>query len=171
MPAPGQSTPVGAYPVGAYPVGPTPSTVPVTTTAEYYMQAPPAAQQNELLAYNIQTAPPTAVYYSGTFMPWTSFYQVFSANSPALWITTSAGWSWYATCPLGGWVRELTYVSAAGTMKLYELNPDGTTEYSSHGWTSAGYKYIWFYADRPGRHVVMTTISDNPSNYVTIDVV
>jgi hypothetical protein len=161
-PVTGQTTITSAYPVT--------TSSPSTVNAVYYTQAPPVAQQNVLLTYNIQTAPPTAVYYSGSYMPWTSFYQVFPANSPALWITSSAGWSWYATCPVGGWVQELMYVPVTGTMKLYDLYPDGTTKYYSYGFATPGYKYRWFYADTPGRYITMLTIADIPSNYITIDV-
>jgi hypothetical protein len=143
---------------------------PSTVTAVYYTQAPPAAQQNVLLTYNVQTTPPAAVYYSGSYMPWTSFYQVFSANSPALWISSSVGWSWYATSPVGGWVQELMYVPVTGTMKLYDLYPDGTTKYYSYGFATPGYKYRWFHANMPGRYMTMLTITDIPSNYIIIDV-
>lgn len=146
------------------------TSTPGTVTAVYYTQAPPVAQQNVLLTYNIQTTPPIAVYYSGSYMPWTSFYQVFPANSPALWITSSAGWSWYATCPVGGWVQELMYVPVTGTMKVYDLYPDGTTRYYSYGFAAPGYKYRWFNANMPGRYITMLTIADIPSNYITIDV-
>jgi len=152
-------------------VGRTASTVSSSTiTATYTTQAPPVTQQKVLLNYNVQTAPPTAVYYSGTFMPWTSFYQVFSAKSPALWVASSAGWSWYATCPVGGWIQNLMYVPNTGTMKLYEFYPDGSIKLYSYGFATPGYKYIWFYADTPGRHITLFTIFDKPSNYITIDV-
>ena len=151
--------------------GRTSSTVSSSTiTAVYQTQAPPVTQQNVMLSYNVQSAPPTAVYYSGTFMPWTSFYQVFPASSPALWVSSSAGWSWYATCPMGGWVQDLMYVPYTGTMKLYEFYPDGTVKLYSYGFATPGYKYIWFYADTPGRHITLFTIFDKPSNYITIDV-
>lgn len=104
-----------------------------TVTAIYSTQAPPVAQQNVLLTYDIQTAPPAAVYYSGSYLPWTSFYQVFSASSPALWISSNVGWSWYATCPVGAWMQELMYVPVTGTMKVYDLYPDGTTRYYNYG--------------------------------------
>ena len=162
----GQPPVVSSGTVSAYP-GPVTSTSSVT--AVYYTQAPPVAQQNVLLTYDIQTAPPTAVYYSGTYMPWTSFYQVFPASSPAIWISSSAGWSWYATCPLGSWVQELIYVPTTGSMKLYELYPDGTTKLYEYGWAPPGYKYAWFKADVPGRHIIMVTVAGIPSNFITID--
>jgi len=160
-------TTTGSLAVGAYP-GTVSSAG--TVTALYYTQAPPVSQQNVLMTYNIQAAPPAAVYYSGSYLPWTSFYQVFSANSPALWVASSAGWSWYATCPLGSWVQVLMYVPVTGTMKLYDLYPDGTTKYNSYGFATPGYKYRWFNANMPGRYMTMLTISDIPSNYITIDV-
>lgn len=142
-----------------------------TITALYSAQAPAASQQNSLLAYDIQTAPPSAVYYSGSYQPWTSFYQVIpTITSPALWITSSAGWSWYATVPLGVWVQELMYVPVTGTMKVYDLYPDGTTRYNSYGFVGQGYKSRWFYANSQGRFLTMLTVSDIPSNYITMDV-
>lgn len=152
-------------------VGRTASTVSSSTiTATYTTKAPSVTQQKVLLNYDVQTTPPSAVYYSGTFMPWTSFYQIFPANSPALWVASSAGWSWDANCPVGGWIQNLMYVPYTGTMKLYEFYPDGSIKLYSYGFATPGYKYIWFYADTPGRHITLFTIFDKPSNYITIDV-
>ena len=156
-------------PVTTYP-GPVTSTSTNTVTAIYHPQAPPITQQNVVLSYDIQTAPPAAVYYNSAYMPWTSFYQVFPASSPALWVSSSAGWSWYATCPLGSWAQELMYVPSMGSMKVYELYPDGTTRSVDYGFVAPGYKYVWFNADTPGRHIDVVTVSSIPSNYVTIDV-
>jgi hypothetical protein len=169
---------------GAYPGGPIPS-VPSeqiayaypgglggsTATAIYSTNSPPAGQQNILLSYNVETAPPEAVYYGGTYVPWTTFYQTFPASSPVLWVPTSGGWSWYATCPLGCWIQNLMYIPATGPIKFYELYPDGSTRLEWSGLTESGYHYIWFYADTPGRHIAIFTIYDDPSNYITIDVV
>ncbi len=163
-------TTVTPYPTQPTIVTTTPVVQPaVTTEAIVTTQAPPVAQQNVLLTYDIQTAPPATVYYSGSYMPWTSFYQVFPANSPALWIASSVGWSWYATCPVGGWMQEQMYVPVTGTMKVYDLYPDGTTRYYSYGFAAPGYKYRWFQVDTPGRYLTMLTIADIPSNYITID--
>ncbi|MDD1753433.1 MAG: hypothetical protein LUQ38_10150 [Methanotrichaceae archaeon] len=156
----------------AYPAGLGPATMGASAaTAIYSTNPPPANQQNVLLSYNTQAAPPEAVYYSGTYVPWATFHQTFPASSPLLWVATSGGWSWYATCPLGSWIQNLMYVPATGPIKLYELYPDGSTRLDSTAWTGPGYKYIWFYADTPGRHITVFTIYDNPSNYITIDVI
>ena len=153
--------------IAAYPGAPS-STGAVT--AIYSAQAPPAGQQKVLLPYNVQASPPSAVYYNETFMPWTSFYQIFPAKSPALWIASSAGWSWYATCPVGNWVQEPMCVPVKGTMMLCDLYPDGTAKYYSYGFATPGYKYRWFNATMPGRYITMLTIADIPSNYIIIDV-
>jgi len=155
---------------GAYIMQPT-TTNTDTVAALYSTQAPPVTQQNVVLSYDIQTAaPPEAVYYSGSYLPWTSFYQVFPRDSPTLWISSTVGWSWYANCPIGGWVQELMFVPVKGAMKVYDLYPDGTTRYYSYGFTTTGYKVRWFRADTPGRYMTILTISDIPSNYIIMDV-
>lgn len=142
-----------------------------TVGAYYTTVTPPAAEQKALITYNPAAAPPTAVYYQGTYVPWSSFAITFPKTSPAFWVSTYSGWSWYAVCPLHGWVRELMYVPQTGTLKLYEIYPTGKTKLYSYGWASPGYKYIWFYGDTPGRHIAIFTVSDTPSNAVTVDVV
>lgn len=142
-----------------------------TVTAITTNQAPPATQQNVLLPYNVQTSPPTSVYYSGSYMPWSSFTQSYPTSTLGLWVDSNVGWSWYASCPVGGWIQNLMYVPYTGTMKLYEFYPDGSVKLYSYGFATPGYKYIWFYADKAGRHVTLFTIFDKPSNYIAIDVV
>ncbi len=62
------------------------------------------------------------------------------------------------------------YVPYTGTMKHYEFYPDDSIKLYSYGFATPGYKYIWSYADTPGRHVTLFPIINRPSNYVTIDV-
>ncbi len=175
-------TTFGMYPWAPSPAisGPQPAESPIggyvtsyesTTGAYYSMVAPPAAERSVLLSYNVETAPPTAVYYMGSYMPWGSFAVTFPGTSPMFWISTPAGWSWYAVCPYRGWVRELMYIPTTGTLKVYEIYPRGTTRMYNYGWASPGYRYIWFYGDVPGRHIAIFTVSDRPSNAVTVDVV
>jgi hypothetical protein len=164
---PTQTKTASAGVIEAYPGAPS-STGAVT--AIHSTQAPPSGQQKVLLSYNVQISPPSAVYFNETFMPWTSFYQTFPAKSPALWIASSAGWSWYATCPVGNWVQEMMYVPVTGTMMLCDLYPDGTANYFSYGFATPGYKYRWFNVTKPGRYITMLTIADIPSNDIIIDV-
>ena len=142
-----------------------------TVGAYYTTVAPPASEQRALISYNVATAPPAAVYYQGTYVPWSSFAVTFPKTNPTFWVSTYSGWSLYAVCPMHGWVRELMYIPRTGTLKVYEIYPSGQTKMYNYGWATTGYKYIWFYGDTPGRHIAIFTVSDNPSNAVTVDVV
>lgn len=140
------------------------------SAAAYATSAPPVDQQNALLSYDVAASPPSAVYYGGSLVPWTSFYPTFRGTTPLLWVLTRGGWNIYATCPLGGWARYLMYVPYAGSLKMYEIYPDSSVRFYNYGWSSRGYKYLWFIADTPGRHISFITLTDRPSNCVTIDV-
>jgi len=146
------------------------SGVPTDSMAAFYTSvAPPSVQQNVPLAYDVVTSPPTAVYYGGSYVPWASI-SFGSLRTPQFWVLTRGGWGVYATCPFGGWAKYMMYVPYTGALKLYELYPDGTVKFYNYGWSTRGFKYLWFIADTPGRHISFITVTDRPSNYVTIDV-
>lgn len=139
--------------------------------AFYSSVAPPSSQQNVLLDFDVVASPPTAVYYGGKYIPYYEFSVGLSRTTPSFWVLTRGGWSVYATCPLGGWARYLMYVPYTGNLKMYELYPDTTVRFYNYGWTTRGFKYLWFIGDMPGRHISFITVTDRPSNFVTIDVV
>jgi hypothetical protein len=137
--------------------------------AMYTTYAPPATQQNVPLTYDVAASPPAAVFYGGSYIPYTTF-ALGLPKTPQFWVLTRKGWGVYATCPLGGWARYLMYVPYTGSLKMYELYPDTTVRFYNYGWATRGYKYLWFIGDMPGRHISFITVTDRPSNYVTIDV-
>lgn len=139
--------------------------------AFYSTAAPPSSQQNVLLDFDVVASPPTSVYYGGKYIPYYEFSVGLSRTTPSFWVLTRGGWSVYATCPLGGWARYLMYVPYTGNLKMYELYPDTTVRFYNYGWTTRGFKYLWFIGDMPGRHISFITLTDRPSNFVTIDVV
>jgi hypothetical protein len=141
-----------------------------TDAAAYTLEAPPESQKEALLPYDTGAGATISVYYSGAEKDWASFSAIFPGTSPAFWVATTRGWSWYATCPLGGWVKELMYIHKTGTVKLYEIYPMGITRMYSLGWGYKGYDYVWFNGDTPGRHITIFTVNDEPSNAVFIDV-
>ncbi|HWQ18149.1 MAG TPA: hypothetical protein VN455_00095 [Methanotrichaceae archaeon] len=143
---------------------------PLEATAAYSAQAPPPAQQAALQPYAMSTASQSSYYYGGTYMPWSQFTSAFQGISPAFWMLSSQGWTWYAQIPLGGWVQELMYVPTEGQITAYEIYPSGMTQATSFEYASPGYQYIWFYADVPGRHVTIFTVDGVPSNAVMVDV-
>ncbi len=133
-------------------------------------QAPPFSQLKKLLRYDIESTGKAPIYYGGSYRPWKGFSGPFPKNAPLFWASTSRGWSWYASLPLGSWVQELMYIPESGTLKMYEIYPTGMAQRYVLGFPSSGYYYIWFYGDVPGRHITIFTVDDEPSNAVMIDV-
>ncbi|MCJ7443291.1 MAG: hypothetical protein MUO26_01955 [Methanotrichaceae archaeon] len=141
-----------------------------TELAIYSDQPPPAADQGKLLSADTSTSAPQYVYYDGNYLGWNDFSATFPTNSPGLWIERAAGWSWYATLPLGGWTRELMYVPKPSPLTMYEIYPNGYVMSYKLGSVKSGYYYIWFYADTPGRHRNVFATKNGYSNTVIIDV-
>lgn len=141
-----------------------------TGLAAYTQAAPPASERQTLLTYNTAAGQMQPVYYSGTYVPWSSFTGGYPGSYPLFWAASQSGWSWYASLPLGAWVQELMFIPVAGSVKVYEIYPTGMTQLTDFGFASPGYKYIWFNGDTAGKHITIFTVGDLPSNAVTIDV-
>ena len=142
-----------------------------SSAARIAQSAPPASQQQKLVAYNINSEQPSSVYYSGKSLSWSTFSSTYIGGSPAFWLDTASGWSWYATLPLGGWMRELMYIPASGSLRVYEIYPSGATATYNLGTANPGFSYIWFYGDTSGRHISIFSVNGVASNAVIIDVV
>jgi hypothetical protein len=112
-----------------------------------------------MMAYNAQNQPLTQIYYQGSYVPWTSFTNARGLGA-AYWVETATGWAWYATVPPGGWVRELMYLPAPGTVKVLEIYPTGLVQLYNFGYSSPGYKFMWFNGDTLGRHILLFTVGD-----------
>jgi len=141
-----------------------------TELAVYADQAPPQADQEELLPSSVMVNPPMYIYYQGKHLGWKDFNAVFPVGRPGLWIERAAGWSSYATMPLGSWTRELLYMPTNSSLTLYELYPGGFVMGYDLGFVRPGYYVIWYYADSPGRHRTVFASSFGYSNTVIIDV-
>ena len=150
------------------PVPQTPSAA-TGNAAAYTFPAPSESEKNSLQQYNILTGAPSEVLYKQAMLPWTTFVSSFPKDAPMLWVNTYAGWQWYSTCPLGGWLQEIMFIPKTGTLKLYETYPDRTVRYYNYGYSTPGYHYIWFNGDTPGRHSQFITVDDMPSNAVDLD--
>ncbi|MCJ7443076.1 MAG: hypothetical protein MUO26_00845 [Methanotrichaceae archaeon] len=141
-----------------------------TELAIYSDQAPPATDLGKMLSTDISASTPRYIYYDGNYLGWNDFSATFPGNSPGLWIERAAGWSWYATLPLGGWTRELMYVPAPSPLTMYEIYPSEYVMSYYLGSINPGYYYIWFYADTPGRHRNVFATNNSYSNTIIIDV-
>ena len=88
-----------------------------TELAIYSDRAPPSTELRKLQSLDLALYPPTYIYFYGGYLGWNDFKTTFSPSSAGLWIERAAGWSWYATMPLGGWAHELLYVPVASDRK------------------------------------------------------
>ncbi len=141
-----------------------------TEVAAYTDQAPSAGQLGKVLPSDFSSNYPMYIYYDGSYIGWNDFSATFPATQPGLWVERAAGWSWYATMPLGGWTRQLLYVPEPSQLTMYELYPEGYAMSYDLGFSQPGYYYIWYYADTPGRHQCVLATSGGFSNMVVIDV-
>jgi hypothetical protein len=141
-----------------------------TELAVYTDQAPPEADQGMLQPSSVMANPPMYITYQGKYEGWNDFYAVYPIGQPGLWIERAAGWSSYATLPLGAWTRVLLYVPMPSSLTLYELYPSGFVRGYNLGYVQPGYYVIWYYADSPGRHRTVFASSSGYSNTVVIDV-
>jgi putative hemolysin len=150
------------------PVPPVPK--PQAPIATYTCDAPAASEQEAILDYDAKSAPPTQVYFQGSFVSWRNFQGTFPATSPALWIRTSSGWSWNAVCPLDAWMSEVIYLPRNGSVNLYIMDFSGNARLHLLGSASEGYKQIILDANSPGQNMAIVTLDGVPSNVVFIDV-
>lgn len=140
-----------------------------TELAIYSDQAPSAADQGKLMSADLSATAPQYVYYNGDYLGWNQFSAMYP-DHPGLWVERAAGWSWYATLPLGGWTTELIYAPEMSPLTLYELYPEGYVMSYYLGQVNPGYYYVWFYADTPGRHRSVVGTNSGFSNMAVIDV-
>lgn len=140
-----------------------------TDSALYTDQMPLETDLKGLMPFDAKESVPS-LFYKGSYRELSGYNNIFPSSAAWLWIERSAGWSWYATMPLGGWARELLYVPIASPIYMYEIYPDMYTRRYNLGFAQPGYYYIWYYADAPGRHLNVLGVSGDYSNTVVIDV-
>ena len=148
-----------------------PATQPGSGQLALYISEPPIKTDLQgLRPFDVKTSPSTNVFYDGSYLRWNGFISQFPGTSAGLWIEGSAGWSWYATMPLGGWSRELLYVPITSPIFMYDIYPSGFVLRYNLGVVQPGYYYLWYYADTPGRHIDEFSTSSGYSNKVIVDV-
>ena len=148
-----------------------PATQPESQQLALYISEPPVKTDLQgLRPFNVKVSPSTNVFYDGSYLKWNGFISQFPSTSAGLWIERSAGWSWYATMPLGGWSRELLYVPIVSPISMYDIYPSGFVMRYNLGVVRPGYYYLWYYADTPGRHIDVFGTNSGYSNKVIVDV-
>ncbi|HWQ18947.1 MAG TPA: hypothetical protein VN455_04160 [Methanotrichaceae archaeon] len=137
--------------------------------ADYTTRSPRPAEQNAILSYDEEYAPPEYVYYKGVNTQWAAFDRSFAGNYLLAWVKTQDNsWSVVARTPLGSWVQEVIYVPVSGDLTMSSISPGGLTDSKYYGRATPGYKYVWFYAGMPGTYGGIFSIGGVRSNQITL---
>ena len=134
----------------------------------YYSTSAPTSGGSGVQQYMISGNEPTTVFYGGQSTSYSTYRSMYSGIN-SLWIMGSWSWTQYATCPLGSYLQLLAYSSAGGSTTFYEIYESGRVDVDSYGFWP-GYSSISFYANEPGRHILLFIANNQPSNAVIIDV-
>lgn len=121
----------------------------------------------ELASYDLEQNQPQAVYFGSTEVSFSTYRSMISGAN-TLWISDGRFWRQYATCPLGGTVSLVATTPYSGPGDLIEIYPSGSTDTRRYWFRT--YSYLNFYADTPGRHILLFVKDNLPSNAVIIDV-
>jgi len=135
--------------------------------AYYSLEAPPSSGA-EVQQYSISGHEPSTVFYGGQSTSYSTYSSMFGGVN-SLWIMGAWSWSQYATCPLGAYLQLLAYSSGGGSTTFYEIYESGRVEVDSYGFWP-GYSSISFYANEPGRHILLFIANNQPSNAIIVDV-
>lgn len=141
-----------------------------TELAAYTDQSPPSSDLGTLQSADLTANYPMYIYNDGSYVGWNDFSATYPTSQAGLWVERAAGWSWYATLPLGAWTQELLFVPSPTPVTLYEIYPGGYAMSYRMGFVQPGYYTIWYYADSPGRHINAFSTNSGFSNMVIIDV-
>lgn len=118
--------------------------------------------------YDIQKYPPQSVYYQGTTIPWATFLKSFNGNQLLAWIDVIGGWDISARTSQNNWVPEIFYIPTAGNLSLIKTSPDGKTTKQDLGYTTSGYKFLWFNVYQTGKFIEAFKLEGISSNNITL---
>lgn len=130
---------------------------------------PLSSDAKKLNPWNIDK--PNSVYFNNKLMTYGVFTDEFPGILPALWTNIALGWTQYAVCVKGTWMKVALFTPSSGSLDFYEIKPDGIIAPLRLKSSSSGYYYIWYEADRLGRHIIFFNINGKVSNAIAIDVV
>lgn len=135
---------------------------------QYFSMEEPSSSGTAFEAYSVSGQEPSMLYFGGKSVSYSTYKSTYGwAN--ALWIQGSTGWTQYAVCPMGAWLRLLAYNPSGGNTDFYEIYPSGRVLHKSY-WFPPGYSRMTFHADEVGRHILLFVSGNQPSNAVIVDV-
>lgn len=130
-----------------------------------------APEQSEIVNVSESTM---IVYVGGSSMPLGTYQSAFGKY---FWIENGLGWSQYTSIPQYSTISLIAFVPMGGRGEIFEMFP-GSYGSALQGVYKGiyynfnpGYNRIMYRGDVIGRHHLMFTINDEPSNGIIIDVV
>lgn len=113
----------------------------------------------------------TIVYVGETSIPLASYRNTFGKY---LWIENYGGLSEYASIPQYSGLSLIAYTSTGGQGEFLEIYPSDSSNQELYQRTyfnfNPGYNRIPYRGDVAGRHYLLFTMGDQPSNSIIIDV-
>ncbi len=114
------------------------------------------------------------VYIGGSSIPLGTYQSAFGKY---FWIENGMGWSQYTSIPQYSSISLIAYTPIGGRGEIFEMFPrnsgsalQGVYKEIYYNF-NPGYNRIMYRGDVIGRHHLMFTINDEPSNGIIIDVV
>jgi hypothetical protein len=139
----------------------------VSQFSDFFTMTAPATG-GEVESFNPSGREPSSVYFSDRSTSYSTYQSTYSGTN-SLWIQGSSSWVQRVVCPLGAYLYLLAYSSSGGMADFYKIYPDGRLLRTSYSFYP-GYSRLIFEADEVGRHILMFTLNNQPSNVVIVDV-
>lgn len=124
------------------------------------------------IRYEITQGTPSTVYFAGgQQLPYSQFASAVLPRGNELWVQGASDWSQYVVAPVGAWLQLVAYTPQGGSAGFYEIVQTGTASIKYRTYQLyPGYNRMDFYADQPGRHILLFVVNNQPSNAVIVDV-
>ncbi len=110
------------------------------------------------------------VYVGGSSIPLGTYQTTFGNY---LWIERDRGWSQYISIPQYSSISLIAYTPTGGEGEIFEMYPGSALQGVYKGLYNnfnPGYNRLMYRGDVAGRHHLLFTINDQPSNGIVIDV-
>lgn len=122
--------------------------------------------------YEIAQATPSTVYFAGgQQLPYSQYASAVLPRGNELWVQGARDWSQYVVAPVGTWLQLVAYSPQGGSAGFYEIIQTGTSSVKYRTYKLyPSYNRMDFYADQPGRHILLFVVNNQPSNAVIVDV-
>lgn len=122
------------------------------------------------IKYELPQAPSTIYLAGGQQLPYSQYVSAALPRGNELWIQGTPGWSQYIVSPVGTWLQLIAYSPEGGNAGVYEIVQTSTTSVKYRTYQLyPGYNRMDFYADQPGKHILLFVVNNRPSSAIIVD--